>query len=50
VVAGTFILIALVFADAIKHGCCVWHREAFNKIGVKIVIAWTLMMTMDNMR
>ncbi len=49
-VAGIFILIAFVFADAIKHGCCVWHREAFNKIGVKIVIAWTLMMAMDNMR
>jgi len=50
VVAGIFILIAFVFADAIKHGCCVWHREAFYKIGVKIVIAWTLMMAMDNMR
>jgi hypothetical protein len=50
VVFGTFILIAFVLADALKYGCCVWHRESFNKIGAKVVIAWSLMMAMDNMR
>ncbi len=49
-VLGIFILMFLVLADALKHGCCLWHREAFGKNGVKIFIAYTFMLTMDNMR
>jgi len=47
---GIFIILSYILADALKNGCCIWHREASGKIGVKIVVAWSFMMVMDNMR
>ncbi len=50
VAVGIFIMLTFILADAMRHGCCMWHREAFGKIGVKVLVAWCVLMVMDNMR